>query len=299
MKSLRKRWIGEGGAVALRQLQRMLLKRDPVGQERVGAALGRMVYRVSKKRYERALWNLALALPELSEAERIRIARACAEHFGIVFADSLTLGKRSREHLLESVSVTGVEVVEEALSLGKGALLVTGHLGSWDRMAAWASAQGYKVRPVARDADAPGMTKLLNENRTALGLDVIPRGDAARPILETLRAGGLVAILADQNSRECFIPFFGHPAGTVLGPGVLAERTGAPVIAAACFRVGPAQYEGTFGPILRAEEGYSVRGEGMMRAYHAWLEGAIRSHPEQWLWIHDRWRNARKAGLLK
>ncbi|MCG9896062.1 MAG: lysophospholipid acyltransferase family protein, partial [Fimbriimonadaceae bacterium] len=202
------------------------------------------------------------------------------------------------ERLEETTVVEGFHHVEQALAQGRGALMITGHFGNWERISAWLSHRGVPLSVVARDANQAEINDLINSLRQGPGTRVIPRGNAARPILERLRANELIGILPDQNSQEIYIPFFGHPAGTVLGPGVLAERSGAPVIPVACVRVGVGRYRIRFDDPLVPEPVEGPRGEGTMRAIHAWLESVIREHPEQWLWLHDRWRSARREGLL-
>lgn len=255
------------------------------------------MFRVSRKHRQRALSNLELAFPDWSEAERRRVALAVFEHFGRVTAEFLVSGRRGIEHIEATTTVEGLEHIEQARAQGRGVILVTGHFGNWERMSAWLSTHGYQVTVVARDADDDGANRIVNQVRSGFGTRVISRGNAARPMLEVLRQGGLVGILPDQNSDEAFLPFFGHPAGTVLGPGVLHERTGAPVVPATGVWVGPGRYVVRFFPRLEAQP-TEVKGEGTMRAFLAWLEGVIREHPEQYLWFHDRWRNARRRGLL-
>jgi len=238
-----------------------------------------------------------MALPEKTEAEREAILDQVFEHFGICSADFLASRTWTKESLADSVEVVGMHHLDQGLEAGKGVLVITGHLGNWERITVWSGFNGYPLHVVARAADDEGVERLVYDLRTRSGTKVIPRGDAARPILQALRQNEIVGILPDQNSHEVFIPFFGHLAGTVLGPGVLHERTGAAVIPVAAIRIGVGRYRLTIYPPLVAEAG-GEKGEGMMRAIHAWLEQVIREHPEQWLWFHDRWRNARERGLL-
>lgn len=264
---------------------------------RAGERFGRLFFRVARKRRERALANLRLAMPELDEAERARIALGSFEHFGRMTVDFLRSGRRTNEELIASIDVRGRERLEAAYARGRGVILISGHLGNWERMAAWIVANGFPAHVVARDVDDAGLNASVNRLRERSGLQVISRGDAARPILSALRRGECVGILPDQNSDEIFIPFFGHPAGTVLGPGVIAERSGAPVICCWCFDLGD-HYLLEFEEELVPDPIQSVKGDGIMRAIHARLEAAIRRHPDQWLWFHDRWRAARRRGLV-
>lgn len=256
--------------------------------------LGRMLAKVSKKRFETAVGNIRMALPEIDDPERV--ARASFEHFGLVGADFLTLTARTAQEIRASIDIVGEEILRETFDEGKGCIMVTGHFGNWERMAALCGLEGIKLSVVARDADQMGVTGLVNRIRSHFGTNVISRGNAAKPMLEALRRNEMIGILPDQNANETFLPFFGKPAGTVLGPGVLHERTGAPLLALFCIRTGAVQYR------MEVERLRPVktenRGEATMLAFHDALERVIRRHPEQWLWFHDRWRNARRKGLL-
>lgn len=295
--SKRKDLEGRLGALAFRGAQKMLENRSAARAEAIGAGLGVWLYRVSGKRRRRAIDNLLLAMHELGQGEANRLARRVFAHFGRVAADFVTSGKRTVADVDATTTVCGIEHVDAALASGKGALLLTGHIGNWERISAWVAMHGYPLSVIIRDADDGRVNQMVNRLRSHSGTRVIPRGDAVRPILARLKANEIIGIVADQNSDEVYIPFFGKPAGTVLGPGVIAERTGAPILTTVCWWEGPGRYAAHIDAPLMPHEGERV-GEGYMRAYNAWLEARIRERPEQWLWFHDRWRNARRKGLL-
>jgi len=294
----RKNFEGKLGALALTSAQRFLVRKSPERAEVIGERLGRAVYRLSKKHRMRALRNLALAFPNWSAEKREHIARSVLSHFGRVTADFLVSSARTPEMLEASLDVTGIENIDRALEQGKGAILVTGHFGNWERLSAWLSMHGYPLSVIARDVRNAELNKLVNALRSGTGTEVISRGNSTRTILQKLRNNELIGILPDQNSDESFIPFFGHLAGTVLGPGVLSERTGAPVIPTWCVWTSRGRYAMTVEQPLVSEGDGGVKGEGLMRAYNAALERVVTEHPEQWLWIHDRWKSARQRGLL-
>jgi Kdo2-lipid IVA lauroyltransferase/acyltransferase len=127
-------------------------------------------------------------------------------------------------------------------------------------------------------------------------MQVLSRGSAAREIIKRLKAGEVVGLLPDQNADDAFIPFFGKPAGTVLGPAVLHIKTKAPLLPSCCIRTGPGTYKVIFFEPIRQLENETA--EELMTRINAVLEKMIRIAPEQYLWMHDRWRNARRKGLL-
>lgn len=273
-------------------------RKSALQAETSGAKLGRLVFKLSKKHRERARENLLRAFPEKSEAERSTIALGVLEHFGRVMADFLRSKKRTPQEVLDSTEVVGREHLTDALAQGKGIILISGHFGNWERMSHWISANGYPVSVVARDANDPEMNDLIMELRHANGAQVIARGDAVRPILERLKKNELVGILPDQNSAEIFVPFFGYTCGTVKGPGTLARRTGSPVVPVYCIRIGPNRYRMVICAPLVPEAGFEPI-EGMTRAINRSLEDHIREFPDQYLWIHNRWKSAKQQGLIQ
>ncbi|MBL8086588.1 MAG: lysophospholipid acyltransferase family protein [Chthonomonas sp.] len=262
-----------------------------------GRRIGRIIWKLSSKHRTRAVANLTLAYPEMPAAERLALAERVLEHFGIVTADFLAASKRTEEQFYATTDVEGWEHFEEAYAMGKGIVLITGHFGNWERMSEYVTRRGFVLSVVARDASDVRMNQMVNNLRSHTGTRVIPRGNAARPMIEALRRNELVGILPDQNSDEIFLPFFGHPAGTVLGPGVIAERTGAPVVPMFCVRTGPGRYKIIVRPIVVPPPPTDTKGESTMLAIHQELEATIRKYPEQWLWFHDRWKSARQRGL--
>lgn len=286
------------GSWAFVRAQRWCVARSEDQAARAGALVGRLAFRLSKKHRERALSNLALAFPELSEDERRSLALRVFEHFGRNAADFLRGELRSDEEALRTTTTAGKEHLDEAFALGRGVLVITGHLGNWERAARWFSASGFPLSVVARDANDSELNELVLRLRRNAGAEVIPRGNAARPILARLKARGIVAILPDQNSDEAFLPFFGHPAGTALGPAVLHLRTGAPLLPFACISTGVGRQHLEFLPARVYDRASGIRPERIMEDLNRDLESLIRRWPEQYLWFHDRWKSARRKGLL-
>jgi len=298
MGSVSKRLLASAGGAALTRLQSSLVKKSPDKVEQIGERLGRLFFRLGTRRRERAIANLSFGFPDMTLEDRTRMALRVFEHFGRTSADFLASKGRSKEDIEATTEIVGIEHIESALAGGKGVLLITGHFGNWERASAWLSLAGYPLSVIIRDADQKGVNQVVNDLRTESGTGVIPRGNSARQILEKLRANEIIGILPDQNAEDAFLPFFGKPAGTNLGAGVIQGRTGATVLPVYCVYLGNGRYKMVFCKQLKAQEGFETKGEGMLRAVNSWLEEVIREYPDQWLWFHDRWRNAREAGLL-
>lgn len=297
MASRRKQFEQRAGFFAFSRFERAFLKKDPIGAEKAGEKIAMFVFRFSKKHRERALSNLELAFPEMSPEERLDLAKRCFLHFGRVFADFLRSSARTDEEVIASCPIVNKDIIDAELAKGRGVIMITGHFGNWERAAHRMVAAGYKLSVVARDANDSDLNQSVMRIREKQGITVLPRGKAARGILSLLKANELVAILPDQNSNDLFIPFFGKPCGTVTGPSAMAVKTGAPMVPLYCTRVGPGQYEAKVYPPLVPVEGFDPV-EGMTRAINNSLEAAIREKPEQWLWFHNRWKSARRAGLI-
>lgn len=278
-------------------LQRSFEKPDVAVAERRGAKLGMLWYRLDRKHRERTYSNLRMCFPEWSEAKVDEVARGVFRHFGIVAADFLRSPIRTDQEVLATTEVVGMEHLEEAERRGNGAIAVTAHFGNWERFGHCCVAMGRPIAVVARDADNGELQDRVQKIREGTGIKVLSRGNSARAMLSSLRRGELVGILPDQNSSESFVPFFGKPCGSVLGPAVLHQRTGAALLPAYCARVGVGRYKIILKPLVdpdnEAKDVVAVTAQ-----LNAVLESVIREYPDQWLWVHDRWKSARRRGML-
>jgi KDO2-lipid IV(A) lauroyltransferase len=296
--SKRKQLIDRASIALLRWLEKSLKKKTPAQRDRAGARLCKFLGALDPKRKQVALENLKRAFPDMPEEERKALIPQIYSHFGMVSADFLAGFDRTLEETLSLTEVEGLEHVDAALAAGKGGVFVTGHFGHWERAAAYLSLTGRKVSVVVRDADQDDVNALVNRMRSTPGTEILSRGNAARLILKRLKENVIVGIIADQNADEEYIPFFGVPAGTVLGPGVIAERTGAPALPVRCIYLGEGRCSLKFYPPLQPKQTDAKRGVDMMVAINEWLEEVITETPSQWLWIHDRWRSAKRKGLV-
>lgn len=273
-------------------------KKTAADAERAGEKLGRLLYVAPfmKKQRTRALSNLEMAFPDWTATRREEVARNVFLHLGRVAGDFLRSTNRSDEETLASVTVEGFENAEKAMAMEKGIIAISGHFGNWERCAHWFACTFNKVTVVARDADDEGLQSHISRIRAETGVQVISRGRLTRVLIERLRANEIVGLMPDQNSPESFIPFFGKLCGTVLGPTKLQKVTESPILPGFCVRIGPGEYKMIFKPPILPNPGESV--EEVMARVNLVLEETIREYPDQWLWIHDRWKSARQGGLL-
>src|SRR5271169_404274 len=272
-----------------------LARMAPEAAEAFGRALGRLYLRLDGRRRNLARANLARAFPDLSSAGIDSLTVRVFEHFGGVAAELLhAMGHRPQD-ALSRIETEGAEVARAALASGRGVLFLTAHLGNWEWAALGTGALGISSGVVARPLDNPLLEARLTRLRTSTGNFVIRKRDAAREMLRSLRGGGAIGILNDQHARPpdaVTVLFFGQPAATSSALAKLADRTEALVIPAAAIRIAPARWRLTFEPALDVrmlpEAERSV--EKLTASFNGILEQMIRRNPEQWLWLHNRWR---------
>lgn len=265
----------------------------PEGAERGlfrGAAY--LAHRVLGIRRELVEEHLRSAFPERSAEWVERTARASYASVAREMLAAVRLSERGPEAVIARTRVEGLDAIREALAGGRGAVLFTGHLGNWEIAGASLAARGIPLDAVFQRQNNPLMDRLISASRERMGIRVIERSRAPKLALRALRDGRAVGFVADQDAKRAglFVPFFGRPASTHRGPAVLAYRTNAPVLVVTC---------------VREQEDYRVRvqrvevdREGEMddvvheitRATTARLEAAIRENPEQYLWLHRRWK---------
>ncbi|HYH45816.1 MAG TPA: lysophospholipid acyltransferase family protein [Thermoanaerobaculia bacterium] len=260
------------------------------GAQRAGAALGRLGWHLAGRDRRRTLDHLALALPELPEPARLALGRACFRHLGTTLAECLHLLRRGRPAVLAHVSVEGWEEVESARAAGRPVLILTGHCGNWELLAAAINLRGLGMAVVARPLDDPGLQAMLADLRARFGTPTIARGSegAARQLLATLRTGGALGMLIDQDTKVegVWVPFLGRPAFTPVGAAKIALRQGAAVIPAFIERLSDGSHRAAFHPALELPDDPETATEVMSRA----IEEQVRRVPEQWVWLHRRWR---------
>lgn len=262
----------------------------------LGGALGDVAFVLLRSRRRRALGNLRLALPELAPRARRRLCRHSFEHLGVTVLELAAMLARPLEAMLACVTVDGLPHLREAMERSGRALVLTAHLGNWEILsAAHRLAGGYPLAVVVRPLDVPGLNALVERLRLKTGVELIDKRRALRPVLAALARGGMVGILLDQNAsrREgVFVPFFGCAASTSRSIAVLALRTGSPIIPIFARREPGGRHRVSILPAVEPPAGPA--GEAAVVALTARctevVEAAIREVPEQWLWMHHRWR---------
>jgi len=261
-----------------------------------GASFAAAAYALRTPLRRAAMFNLSLAFPDWSDAKRKRVIRRMIQQIGWMAAEFSQFPKYTRENIQKIVVLDGFENFDAARRRGKGVLFLTGHMSAWE-LAPFAHALyghplHFLVRPIAnRRVDA-----LINRYRCLSGNQPIQKNKSARSILRILADGGTVGILSDHNSvleESVFVDFFGIPASTTSGLARIALRTDAAVVPGfLSWDSARRKYRLRFEPVIElartGDEESDVR-ENTAR-FTKTIEDYVRAYPDQWLWVHKRWK---------
>ncbi len=239
--------------------------------------------------------QVAFAFPDKRQEDVRRIARESYISLGTTTIETAIMASLDRQRLLDLVSeMKGWHHFEQAHALGRGVIVVTGHLGNWELGGAYLAARGVPMDAIVRRQGNPLFDDYLNQTRRALGIEIVYDYEAVRRTPRSLRSGRTVGFLADQgllNLASTFVPFFGRLAKTPRGPGVFALRLGVPVIFAAMIRQPDGRYHMILEPVPVTDTGDRDGDvDRVVAAYTQILERWVRQVPEQYFWHHKRWK---------
>ena|SRR5579871_4644890 len=262
----------------------------------LGAHLASTLFRLQPRWKQIALFNLQLAFPHSTDAERQKIVSNMLRNLGWLAAEFAHLPRYNRRNIENVIVLDGFENFAAAERQGKGVLFLTGHMGAWE-LKPYAHALYHRpIHFVVRPIDNPPVDRLVNGYRSGSGNEPIDKRHSARAILRVLRGGGVVGILADQNAAledSVFADFLGIPAATTTGIARMARRTGAAVVPVYSY------WDAALGKYrLRYEPALSLRRTGDEEAdirdyvvqFNDVLSNYVRRFPDQWFWVHRRWK---------
>lgn len=269
----------------------------------VGATIGWMAWLGLPRLRRVGMRNLELAFPEKTVKERKRILRVLYRNLGWQLAEFCKMPHYTFSKANRFIRYEGLENYLKALDRGKGVLVLTGHLGAWELSSFYHSLASHPMSMVIRRLDNPLVDRFVNRIRCLHGNCVLHKDDFARGLIAAMRAGETVGVLMDTNMtppQGVFVDFFGHAACTASGVARVAQRTGATVVPGfLMWEPSERRYVLHFLPPLALvdtgdEEGDTVANTQLFTSA---LEDVIRSYPDQWLWVHRRWKT-RPAGEL-
>jgi KDO2-lipid IV(A) lauroyltransferase len=269
----------------------------------VSTSLARLGYLLLLRQRREAEANLELALgDELGKERKRAIMIGMFENLIMGLFECLRLEKMGPGQIASMVEVEGWEHIDEARRLGKGGIFVTGHMGNWELAAAYMALRGVPMNVVARRVYLDSLNERLVRMRMRHGVRTLYRDGSVLAMLRCLKRNEFLGILPDQDVRKVdgiFVDFLGHPAYTPTGPAVLSLATGAPLIPARDLREGLRHRIIIDPPLL--PDPRAPREEEIFRLvslYTKRLEEFILQRPEQWVWIHRRWRTS-PEGLVE
>jgi KDO2-lipid IV(A) lauroyltransferase len=262
----------------------------------IGAAIGAIAFRVLGRLRRVGIRNLELAFPEMTAADREAILRSEYQSLGFLLAEFCKMPDYTAATASRFIRYEGLENYLAARERGKGVLVLTGHLGAWELSSFYHSLMGMPMGMVIRRLDNPLVDAFVNRIRCLHGNRVIHQDDFARRLIASMRAGETVGILMDTNMtppQGVFVPFFGVAACTASGMARIAAKTGAAVVPGfLLWEESERRYVLHFGKELDViRTGDSEQDAlGNTASFTAAIEGYIRQYPEQWLWLHRRWK---------
>jgi KDO2-lipid IV(A) lauroyltransferase len=263
----------------------------------LGRQLGRVAWHVTRRERNKALRHIAVAFPEWSDAQRRETIRAMFRHFGMMLFELAWLPNLDARRRDQTTDIEGIERILEVLDSGRGVIMFTAHCGNWEWLSYVMGTYGRPVSVLHRERDQPEMNRYIIELRARAGVTTIGRGttSSAKEMIQTIRKGGMLAFVIDQNIRteSVKVPFFGRPALTPIGPVHFAIRTEAMVSVSYIHRDAAGRHHARFlEPFQCTRDDDPVALAAKITALY---EEQIRRHPEQWVWMHDRWRERKAA----
>jgi Kdo2-lipid IVA lauroyltransferase/acyltransferase len=262
----------------------------------VGARFAAAAYAIRTPLRRAAMFNLRLAFPDWTDAQRRRAVRGMIRQIGWMAGEFSQFPRYTRENIERVVVVDGFENFDMARRRGKGVLFLTGHMSAWElapfAQALYGHPLHFLVRPIAnRRVDA-----LINQYRCRAGNQPIEKNRSARAILKVLADGGTVGVLADHNTdieESVFVNFFGVSASTTSGLARLALRTDSAVVPGfLSWDEGRRKYRLRFEPAVELARTANEEADVVenTQRFTGVIEDFVRAHPDQWLWVHRRWK---------
>ena len=263
----------------------------------LGAAAGWLAWILVPRHRRAALDHLAIAFPEREGSWHARTGRASFVNLGRSAFEAFA---QERIDLARAVQFEpgSLEALTAAHAEGRGVLAISCHLGNWEILARTVAVHGFPLATVAREAQDPRLTALLERARASSGIVSLWRGTAsgARGFLRHLRKGGIVAALIDQDTDVSghFVPFFGREAFTPRAPADFALRAGAAVLFVRTWRVAPGMHRISASRLPVPDSGDPEADSlALTAAATSAIENEVRAHPDQWVWMHARWHTRR------
>ena len=264
----------------------------------LGRTLGRIIRWIDRKHARIAAKNLersrGVVVPDGIPAFIDRLY----EHMGLGFVEMLMVPRLMERHEISRyVKFERFDIIDRLLREGKGVIVALGHLGNWELIGIAVTLAGYPLNSLARPIENPWIDRYLSRFRTRTGQRLISKYNALGEMIRTLKRKEVLVVQVDQDARHAgvYVEFFGRPASTHRSPALLALKYGSPIVVGNIYREGGMHHCVVSDPIRPEafqEAADPVR--ALTQAITNRFEECVRAHPEQWFWVHDRWKTAER-----
>ena len=268
---------------------------------RIAAAVASFLFAMLPKQRRTAEFNLRLAFPDWDDQRRQAVLRGMVRNLGWMAAEFAHFPDYSSQNISEVLILDGHDNFLEGQRRGKGVLYLTGHIGAWELSSFAHALYGFPLHYMARPLDNTRVDALVNRYRCLSGNRPIFKNESARTLLKILKEAGTVGILADQNTMPeegVFVDFFGKSACTTTGIARVALHTDAAVVPGyAIWDESGGKYRLRFEPPVELERTGDTERDVFVNTqkFAKVIEGIIRRYPEQWVWVHARWKTRPKG----
>lgn len=260
----------------------------------IGGLVGRIAYRFASQQRKQACENLRLGL-NLSDDQQIKKkVKICFENLGKTVVEFMQFPRLDQKKIQKFIKFEGLEHIEDALVQGNGAIILTGHFGNWELLAASISANVAPLTPIVRELRSPKLNTLVSKYREMAGYSTIDRNTGVREALRCLRSNRLLGIVADVDTtvNGVFVNFFGRPAYTPYSPIAFALKTGAAILPSFIIRQPDGTHRAIIEPPMMLKRS-DIKEKELVentQKFTQIIESYIRKYPEQWIWMHKRWK---------
>ena len=255
-----------------------------------------LFYYIIPIRKKTVLDNLHTAFPDYNEKKLQSIAFGSYKSFAIALAEILYMPAMSKEDIKKQVDCGNKELIKKKYEENNGVILLSAHFGNWEYIATSVAAQlNISFSVIIKPQRNPHVTNWMNKARTRWNNEIVPLGISIKQTYQTLKDKKIVAMVADQRGPEesIKINFFGSDLSVHTGPAVLSLKTGAPLLYGISVRQDDYSYKSVITEISKENlpESNEEKIKELSQRHMTYLEGYIREYPEQWLWMHKRWKH--------
>ncbi|MDE0324057.1 MAG: lysophospholipid acyltransferase family protein [Candidatus Poribacteria bacterium] len=260
----------------------------------MGGWLGAFIFRLASQQRKLTCEHLRCSLMLVDERRVKAIAKQCFKNLGKTVIEFMQFPRLDKQQIQRYVTFEGTEHVEQALAKGKGAIILTGHFGNWELLAASISATVAPLTPIVRELRSPRLNALVSSYREKAGYATIDRDTGVRHALRCLKRNELLGIVADVDTavNGVFVDFFGRHAYTPYSPVAIALKTGAAILPTFIIRQPDGSHRAIIEPPLALKRTDTKEKDLVINTqrFTKIIESYIRQYPAQWIWMHRRWK---------